>query len=235
ERLELTVLKKGRGTLALMVSPMLASEEAYLLARLATAIDENAVLAVGPVPRKGEDKTFPGGYTVYAEKAPNARGVRRALEMVSDEVLSYDELMDDLAGVRALVLTGNYPSDWATPELLQAVRDKDRTTVLIDTLPTALSETAEVLLPGATWVEKAGSFENAHGRHQHFEAAIRPLEFAKPEGQIALDLLAVLGKRPRQRYDPADWRTEMGDAFATDLHHPAAADQKVADVQYVTL
>ena len=235
EQLELTVLKKGRGTLALMVSPMLASEEAYLLGRMITAIDENAVLAVGPVPFDGEDKAFPGGYTVYAEKAPNARGVRRALEAVSDSVLSYEELLDNLTHNKALVLTGNYPSEWATPELCDAVAAKDRYTVLLDTLPSKLSELVDVQLPGATWAEKSGSFENVNGRQQHFEAAIPVIEFAKAEGQIALDLMSFMGKMERQRYAPQDWRTEMGDAFATDMHLPAAGDQKVAEVEYVQL
>ncbi|MEM8737857.1 MAG: molybdopterin-dependent oxidoreductase [Planctomycetota bacterium] len=235
EQLELTVLKKGRGTLALVVSPMLASEEAYLLGRMITALDENAVLAVGPVPFDGEDKTFPGGYTVYAEKAPNARGVRHALEQISDTVLSFDEFIGDLATNRALVLTGNYPSTWSPPALLDAVRDKDRLTVLLDTLPSELTETAEVVLPGVTWAEKSGSFENVNHRQQHFEQALQPIEFAKPEGQIALDLMAVAGKLDRQRYDPARWRSEMGDAFATEMHLPDAADTKVSQVEYVAL
>ncbi|MEM1107175.1 MAG: molybdopterin-dependent oxidoreductase [Planctomycetota bacterium] len=235
EQLELNVLKKGRGTTALVVSPMLASEEAYLLGRMITAIDEDAVLAVGPVPFDGEDKTFPGGYTVYAEKAPNARGVRRALEMVSDEVLDFDTFMAGIDRVRAMVLTGNYPSEWATPDVVTAAADPNRYTVVIDTLPSALGHAANLVLPGATWVEKSGSFENVNGRHQHFEQALPVIELAKTEGQIALDLLAVADKMERKLYNPFDWRTEMGDAFATDMYLPDAADAKVAEVEYVQL
>ncbi|MEL7087131.1 MAG: molybdopterin-dependent oxidoreductase, partial [Planctomycetota bacterium] len=106
---------------------------------------------------------------------------------------------------------------------------------LLDTLPSKITEAVDVLLPGATWAEKSGSFENVNGRQQHFDAALPVIELAKPEGQIALDLMSVMGKLDRQRYDPTKWRTEMGDTFATDMHHPAAADQKVADVQYVQL
>jgi len=86
------------GRLGLVVSPMLSCEEAYLLGRLALSLDPQAVLAVGPVPRLGEDKTFPGGYTIYAEKAPNARGVRRALEAVAG---SADRVLGNLANVMA--------------------------------------------------------------------------------------------------------------------------------------
>jgi NADH-quinone oxidoreductase subunit G len=233
EKLEVTVLKKGKGSLGLMVSPMLASEEAYLLGKLATAIDPDAVLAVGPVPRKGEDKAFPGGYTIRAEKAPNARGVRRALEAISDEVLDYDAFLAKSDALHALILTGNYPSDWATPELTAALDGKFN--VLIDTLPSTASDHAEVILPGATWVEKSGSFENAENRQQHFEQAIPVIELAKTEGQIALDLLEAAGKLDRKRYDPADWRSEMGGPFATEMHLPEGESQKRSEVEYIEL
>ena len=81
DRLRGLVEEHGPGCTALVVSPMLASEEAYLLGRAIRELDGQADLAVGPVPVAGQDKTFPGNYTVRAEKAPNARGVRRALEL----------------------------------------------------------------------------------------------------------------------------------------------------------
>ena len=108
-------------------------------------------------------------------------------------------------------------------------------TALIDTLPSKLTDEADIILPGATWVEKAGSFENVDGRHQHFEQAIPVIELAKPEGQIALDLLSFAGDHPRRRYDPADWRDEMGGPFAESMHLPEADASKVADVEYVQL
>src|SRR5690606_23821501 len=81
----------GDQRLGLMVSPMLSCEEAFLLAKLAREFDPEATFAVGPIPVQGQDKTFPGGYTIYAEKCPNARGVRRVLEAVSGHpALSYE-------------------------------------------------------------------------------------------------------------------------------------------------
>ncbi len=50
---------------------------------------------------------------------------------------------------------------------------------------------ADIVLPGATWLEKAGTFENAKGMLQAFEQAIPVIELAKQEGQIALDLLSI--------------------------------------------
>ncbi|MEX0887065.1 MAG: molybdopterin-dependent oxidoreductase [Phycisphaeraceae bacterium] len=234
-RLKQSVAEQGAGSLAVMVSPMLASEEAYLLGKLARAIDDKAVLAVGPVPVAGEDKTFPGGYTVYAEKAPNARGVRRALELVAPDVIDADALLKQLQGgrVKAVLATGNYPSVWATPEFAQALGDAY--TVLIDTLPGEVIEQVELVLPGATWAEKAGTFENVHGRLQSFNQVIPVTELAKTEGQIALDLLAWLGVRDNERYDAKRIRSEMGGVFVADVHHPPISLKQVSDMQYVEL
>ena len=186
--------------LALVISPMLPCEEAYALARLAREIDENAILALGPVPRQGEDKHFPPShdpddprvFKMRAEKAPNARGVRRVLEAVTgNTALEFDELLAAHAHeIGSVLLTGNYPSDWATDSTLDALESP--AVVLIDTLDSHLRQVASVILPGATWAEKAGTFENADGRLQAFEQAIPTQHESKSEGQIATDMLAIL-------------------------------------------
>lgn len=224
------------GRLGLVVSPMLSCEEAYLLGQLALSLDPQAVLAVGPVPRQGEDKTFPGGYTIHAEKAPNARGVRRALEALAgsaDRVLSFDAFLARQAQVKALILTGNYPSAWATAQAAELVAG--RFTVLLDTLPCAASKAANIVLPTATWLEKAGCFENVGGRIQSFEAAIPALEMTRSEGQVALDLLALSGTSRREIFDAAKVREAMGGAFMSDVKHPAPEETRVSEVEYAAL
>lgn len=202
---------EGGGRIAVVVSPMLTSEDAYLLARLARSLDGSAVLAVGPVPYSGRDQVFPPGaseddpraFKLHAEKAPNARGVRRVLSAVAEgEVLEFDGLLERLereGDVGGLILTGSYPSDWATGETLSVLgrlrREADPAsfTLLIDTLESDLMDLADVVLPGATWLEKAGTFENARGILQAFEQAIPVTDWIRSEGQIALDLLVRLG------------------------------------------
>jgi NADH-quinone oxidoreductase subunit G len=234
------VAEGGTGTLAVMVSPMLSSEEAYLLGKLARGIDAKAILAVGPVPTDGQDKTFKGGYTVYAEKAPNARGVRRALELVAgdaEQVIDFNTLVAQLADkaskIGAVILTGNYPSAWTTKEFAGSLRKPF--VVLIDTLPTDISAKANVLLPGATWLEKAGSFENVNNVMQAFEQAIPVMELCKPEGQIALDLAAVFGLCDRAVYNPEYIREEMGGVYTTDVKFPSLAAEPEPDLEYVEL
>ena len=197
------IVSAGR-RLAILVSPMLACEEAYLLARAARSIDPEAVLGVGPVPVRGEDKIYPVGakagdknaFVACAEKAPNARGVRRVLRSFGGNVVEFADFLRTLghgtgqSNVGGVILTGNYPSDWATDELISSIDGKF--VVLIDTLASRLVDECDVLLPGATWAEKAGTFENHRGLLQAFEQAIPVVELAKTEGQIALDLEAEL-------------------------------------------
>src|SRR5690606_32198675 len=92
--------------------------------------------------------------------------------------------------VGAVLLTGNFPSAWVSDELASALGGKFL--ALCETLDNRLVAQADVILPAATWLEKAGSFMNADGRLQAFEQAIPTLHEAKAEAQIALDLLAVL-------------------------------------------
>jgi NADH-quinone oxidoreductase subunit G len=191
--------------LALLVSPMLTCEEAFVLGQLARRLDQNALLAVGPVPVQGQDQVYPKGakadspkaFTVCSEKAPNARGVRRVLSALVDpsHVATYEAFLGMLrsGNVGAVILTGNYPSTWATDDFVKALAGKF--VAVIDTLSSSLTELADVVIPGATWVEKAGTFENVKGMLQAFEQAIPVIELAKPEGQIALDMMAVLDGR----------------------------------------
>ncbi len=230
----------GAGSIAAIISPMLPIEEAYLLGKLARAIDKDALLIVGPVPRSGEDKSFSGGYTVYAEKCPNARGVRRALERVTGDaagVLSYDEglakISDKATAVKGLLITGNYPSPWTTKELVAAVKDKY--TVIIDTLPNDLTAKADVVLPGASWAEKAGMFENANNKLQPFNQAIATLEGARTEGQIAIDLMVACGLAKAARMDVEAVRGEIGGEVAQAVQHTCDSREAEPDLVYVDL
>ena len=184
---------------ALLVSPNLTCEEAYALGTLAKLIDPQAIFGLGPVPMVGEDQTFPPGasedkaFKVYAEKAPNARGVQRVLGAIGQMVLDADAFFarakqDDIG---AILATGNYREDWASTEVLAAIdRSAGKFIVLLDTHGSALIDHADVVLPGATWAEKAGTFESARKMLQAFEQAIPVIELAKTEGQLALDLIA---------------------------------------------
>ena len=220
---------------ALLVSPMLTCEDAYELGQAIKTIDAGVVVGIGPVPVDGEDQAFPGGYTVRAEKAPNARGVRRVLE----ELFGAGNVLDE-AGWRgkvgqtdAVIVTGNYPSEWVT-EALGAVLE-GKFTVVMDTLPNKLTEEADVLLPASTWLEKAGTFENVDNILQTFEQAIQPLEFSRPEAQIAIDLASAAGKGDPARYNAAATRAKIGGAVADAMPPEVGSAKRESAMEYVEI
>ena len=234
------------GHVALMVSPMLTCEDAWNLAQLAREIDSEAVLGVGPVPFNGADKAFPGGYTIRAEKAPNARGVRRVLEAFGGEVLDATAMEAKLASdasIGGLIITGNYPSEWITPAMASAMNStsgSDRFMVLLDTLPNAMSERVDVLFPAATWVEKAGTFENVDGVLQAFERAIDPIDYCQGEAQVAIELLARLKGSPVYRFNAAATRQAMAthaalERFVSGVSLPSVSRDVESDMQLVEL
>ena len=232
--------QNNKACLAVMVSPMLPCEEAYLLGAFVRGLDKNAVLAVGPVPMHGEDKTTLGGYTIRAEKCPNKRGVQRALDSLlenGEKTWNYEDffkqLSDKTTSIQGLLLTGNYPAPWATKELLAALKGKY--TAIMDTLPNDLTAKADVVMPSVTWAEKSGVFENIDGRIQRFERAIMPIEMAKSEGQIALDLMAACALRNPAIYDDQQIRAEMGGVFETEVHFPSESEHVKPDMEYVEL
>jgi anaerobic selenocysteine-containing dehydrogenase len=110
--------------------------------------------------------------------------------------------------------------------------------VLIDTLPNALE--VDVFLPGATWMEKAGTFENVNGQLQSFHRAVSPARWCKSEAQIATDLLARLrGDTPHAFSDTAT-REAMAEGglpeMTRDVQHPPAADVQVdSDMHLIVL
>ncbi len=230
--------------IAVMISPMLTCEDAYLLARYALEHDAEVTLSIGPVPRHGKDKTFPGGFTMYAQKAPNARGVRRVLEKFSANVLDYEAFLGRLRSnkdIDTLLITGNYASDRVTDDFIKALENRaDRAVILIDTLPTALSERADVVIPGATWAEKAGTFENVNNRLQAFDRAIMPIDYCKSEAQIALDFEAERTGEEPVVYDAEQTRRAMADVhdlgeFVDDVHLPPEAQTVESDMEVVEL
>jgi NADH-quinone oxidoreductase subunit G len=195
--------------IALLVSPMISCEDAWLLGQLVRSIDASAIIGIGPVQTNGEDKTFPSGFTVRAEKAPNVRGIRRAL----GDSLAYDDWKNQMSNADTVVVTGNYPEQWQTPEISDS-----QTLILIDTLLNDLTDRCDVFLPGATWAEKAGTFENCNNVLQTFERAIQPLGDSQAEGQIAMNLQAIVDDMETTMFNAATVRRRMADAGVAGMH-----------------
>jgi NADH-quinone oxidoreductase subunit G len=206
----------GDGSLYAMLSPMMPCEEAWLLGTYLRSIDPQAVLVLGPVPTTGADEVFKNSitgkttFTIKAEKVPNAAGIRRVIEMLGGPTATWDEFVKSetpaLKKLKGGWIVGGYLSSWLSKE--QPALFKKGLRIVQDIVPSALSESCEVLLPAAAWAEKSGCWENFAGKIQPFEAAIAPPAGAQREGDVYYKLLGRRGF-----YDADEVRAEMGEPF----------------------
>jgi NADH-quinone oxidoreductase subunit G len=193
------------GRLAAVVSPHLTVEEAYLLCKLARSIDSQALLALGPAPVVGEDESFPGKFTIHAEKCPNRKGVEHILaHFCQGKIKSFEELLEDLAAgrVKAAWVSGGYPNgNWCDDNAATQFAALDLL-VVQDMFESPLWRAAHYQLPGAGFAERAGSYVNFAQRIQSFTWAIRPPAGVWVEGQLYWQMLGQRGLyNPRKVLD----------------------------------
>jgi NADH-quinone oxidoreductase subunit G len=215
--------ENGDGALFAMLSPMMACEEAYLLGKYLRSIDPQTVLVLGPVPRAESDEVFKNPatdkitFTIQAEKVPNRKGIERVMSLLGGPTMTLDELSKSTKH-KAGWIVGGYLSNWVTDALKLPKTFK----IVQDILPNKLSDTADVLLPAASWAEKDGCWENFAGKIQVFEAGIPPVEGARREGDVYLNLLGRSGM-----YSAAEIRKEMGEPFDSAAT-PKSAEEEPA-------
>jgi len=211
------------GVVAGVLSPFLTVEEAFLMARYIKSLGASNVLALGPVPVEGSDVTFkpdqssgrtgdtsfvvPRPFTIHAEKCPNRKGVEAVLEHFQGSVIGFEELTRRAAAgeFRALYVASDAIDPWIDEPASRELRSNFGFLVVQDTNVTPLAHLADVVLAGATFAEKAGSYANADGRLQYSEAALPPRDGALPD----LDLFAILLQRPGGPVRSAEVLAEM--------------------------
>jgi NADH-quinone oxidoreductase subunit G len=218
----------GRGGLiAGVLSPFLTVEEAYLMARYLKGLNPANVLAAGPLPVRGIDQTFqpdqtkgrtgdtsfvvPRAFTIRAEKCPNRRGVAAILEHFEGKVVEFGELSGRVSAGEfdGLYVASGAIDPWIEATESETLRSHVKLLVVEDSIVTPLAHLADVVLAGATFAEKAGSYVNALGRLQYSEAALPPRDGSLPD----LDILAILLHRPGGPVNSSDVLAELAAAI----------------------
>jgi NADH-quinone oxidoreductase subunit G len=190
---------------AVVLSPFLTCEEAYLLAKFCKDLSGEVRLALGFVPVVGEDNTFPKDrrgrpvqpvkFTIRAEKCPNRRGVEEVLRHFQGDVIPFEEVLRSAGRLKVLYLTAGYSpraGEWITPEQTEALRQVPLL-VVQDLFASPASALAKYVLPAVSFAEKDGTFVNHAGVAQAVHWGVRPPRGARTDGQVFLDLLERRG------------------------------------------
>jgi NADH-quinone oxidoreductase subunit G len=189
---------------AAVFSPWTTCEEAYLLARWLKHLSPNVRLALGRIPVLGEDDLYPKNwrcepalptkFTIRAEKCPNRRGVEEMLKHFHREPMPFDALLAEAqAGkLKAVYMVHSGPPGWLTTDQMNTLA---RVPLVIaqDILANALTEAAHVVLPGASFAEKDGTYVNHAGLAQMIKRSIRCPAEGYTDGRILMELTGRMG------------------------------------------
>ena len=196
------------GRLTVAVSPMLTVEEAWMLCGVARSIDPEAFLALGHVPIRGGDESFPGGFTIRGEKCPNRKGVEEVLAVFGAGGRNWNDLLAHVASghADAAWITAGYPTAWTDEATAESFAGLP-CLVVQDLFDSPLTAHATWQLPAAGFAERAGTWINVAHHAQSFRQAIRPPAGVWPEGRLYWNMLGRRGL-----YDPVAVRRQLAES-----------------------
>lgn len=196
---------------AVVVSPHLTVEEAYMLSRYVRGIHPDAALVLGPIPESGEDRSFTNGLTIRSEKCPNRKGVQEVISQIGGGLLTWDAWLARLSEDNPhdfIWIAGGYKTNWNDESIAQQLGTAE-VLVVQDLFDSAIANCATWQLPATAFAERSGSYVNQQCRLQTFSWAIRPPQGVLGEGPLYWRLLGNDGL-----YDAARIRSEVARKLA---------------------
>lgn len=83
-------------------------------------------------------------------------------------------------------------TDPNTQKVIKALNNTDLV-IVQELFMTETAKYADVILPGASFLEKSGTFTNGERRVQRVNQVVEPIEGTKPDGQIIIDIMNRMG------------------------------------------
>ncbi len=181
---------------------------------------------------------FLPGYQLVAEEAARAKFAAawqlESTNRVPDQTAAFNlceapgltvtEMIDDsgTGKIRGLYILGENPA-MTDPDANHAQKCMAGCdfVVLQEIFPTETAAMADVLLPGVTWVEKAGTFTNTDRHIQLVRQAIDPLAEARPDWSITADIAKRILEREGRK--PVGNHAEWQYAYPSEIMEEIAA------------
>lgn len=137
------------------------------------------------------------GYQVVTDQNVRAKFEAAWQAKLSDKVgITIPEMMDWLidGSAKGMFIFGENPvgSDPNTHHVVHALKSAEFL-VVQDIFLTDTAKLAHVVLPGASWAEKDGTFSNTERKFQRVRKAVEPLEGTLPDWKILCELGSRLG------------------------------------------
>jgi NADH-quinone oxidoreductase subunit G len=181
-------LKERKGSVAVVVSPVLSLEEA-----LAACLTASEGLGAKAIYLSGRPEGEGDELLLRPDRNPNRKGVELAAQAMGLEVKPFADFLADVRAkkVRAAALFGvDVPA--APEEVAKAIAGLEAAVALAAN-ETPVTAAASVVLPLTTHAEDEGTFVNFQGRAQRFLRAYPSQSEARPAWSWAALLLKELG------------------------------------------
>ena len=175
---------------AVMISAQYTNEEIYLARRLFRDGLKCSGIAFWAPGQEGVEDNF----LLKKDKNPNTSG--------ASKILGMDTTAGDLTGIvdkaragqiEGLFIFGHDLAKIFGDATLKEVRQKVHTIIYEGTNHDRTSGIADIVLPGASYAEKDGTFTNFEGRVQRIKRALDPIGNSRASWQILWELGSLLG------------------------------------------
>ena len=184
----------GGEAVAGVITGHATNEEQFLFGRLFASVLGGGPVAIRTNASPEGDVTFKSGFTIRSEKSPNARGAAEVLRGVGLAPVDVEEIWTGIESgrIKALYYLNGDPEATLTRREIETLGKLDFL-VVQDISSNELSQGADVVLAGASFVEKDGTFTNHDGRVQRIRRGLAPPGDAKADWEILRDLLQSMG------------------------------------------
>jgi len=200
---KLAAIRAAGGKVAGIGSACATTEELFLFAQLFQGMESTLLDSVSR-------NDVADNFLLNADRNPNMRGAQLTGVAANPPGSRIAEIAAGIARgeIQALLVLGE---DVTTAGISAELLAKLELLVVLDMLPGATTAAAHVVLPGASFAEKSGTFINAKGRIQKINPALAAPGQARPEWEILSDLLPALSKDWKV---PAPVFPSLGKVFA---------------------
>jgi NADH-quinone oxidoreductase subunit G len=232
---ERVVVEGGPSALRFLVSAHASLEELYVIGRLGGAFglpEEAVALSWRASVKQQPPKTT---FKVPPVDAPNVRGARELgfpVNAAADGGADLSAFRRDVEGGRVSALyvfdPGPAESIGDLSWMIQArTSGKLKFLIVQGVLLTELAKAADVVLPGAAWVEKDATYVNQDGKVQAAARAMAPPSDAQEDWKIFTDVGLALGAAVSYP-SSAEIRAELGNAMSENPAYAGLASMTFA-------
>lgn len=182
--------QKTKNSVAGLISPGALIEDAFAVKEfLSTAVNSSEISGLFYKPDK-EDKSFRGGFIIKGDSTPNQEGLQLVFGMDKPDINGGSIMSRIKSGnIKALYVVHNDLS-----EISQSILDvlaKLPFLIVEDIVLSPVAKLADVVLPGATYFEKTGTFINYQRRLQLLQQSVNAPEGVKNTWDIVKRLASM--------------------------------------------